>query len=108
MGQGATGDELPPDVLLQLRRTFAREAAERLVRLRAAADFEAVRRDAHSLATSAWIVGELEVSRLARQAEEQMEEGAVADLALLVAALVAALESALRRLGAPTAEGQGS
>jgi hypothetical protein len=57
-----------------LRDVFAAELASRLPRLVAwqagsAAHLEAAVRDAHTLATSAILVGEKEISRLARGAE---------------------------------------
>ncbi|MCU1594704.1 MAG: hypothetical protein JWO12_2096 [Frankiales bacterium] len=57
-----------------LRDVFAGELAKRLPRLVAwndgvADDVEAAVRDAHTLATSAILVGEPEISRLARGAE---------------------------------------
>ena len=66
---------LPADALAGLREAFAGEVAERLPRLRDAvasgdgAALDAALRDAHSLGSSAVIVGEAEVSRTARAAE---------------------------------------
>jgi HPt (histidine-containing phosphotransfer) domain-containing protein len=58
-----------------LREAFATELAERLPRLVAMQDLDAARRDAHTLVSSAWVVGEPEISRLARAVEEHLEDG---------------------------------
>jgi HPt (histidine-containing phosphotransfer) domain-containing protein len=66
---------LPPEALVGLRQAYARELAERLPRLRAAvrsgqeSRLRAATRDAHSLGSSAAVVGEAEASRTARAAE---------------------------------------
>jgi HPt (histidine-containing phosphotransfer) domain-containing protein len=71
---------LPIDALAGLRDAFAAEVAERLPRLRAAlaagdgGDLVTALRDAHSLGSSAVIVGEPEVSRCAREAERLLLE----------------------------------
>jgi HPt (histidine-containing phosphotransfer) domain-containing protein len=73
--------------------TFAREVAERLPRLEAGpdiADLDAVRRDAHTLASSAWVVDEPEIARLARAVEDDLVAGPRAEL-------VACLRSYLTR-----------
>lgn len=58
-----------------LRRAFAGELAERLPRLEALTDRTAARRDAHTLASSATVVGEPEISRLARAVEADLDGG---------------------------------
>lgn len=79
---------LPEEVRLALREAFTREVAARLPHLRVPDDLELVRQDAHSLASSAWVVGEREISVLARAVEEQLERGAEpVDLPGLVSAL---------------------
>jgi len=87
--QAARG-ALPEEVRRGLREAFAREVAARLPHLRRPDDWELVRHDAHSLASSAWVVGERDISVLARAVEEQLESGAEpAELGALVAALEA-------------------
>lgn len=84
--QGARG-ALPDDVTRSLREAFGAEVALRLPQLRAA-DPDAVLHAAHALASSAWVVGEREISVLARSVEDQLLEGGTAsDLPALVAAL---------------------
>lgn len=90
MAEGASRRALADDVQQGLREAFAREVAARLPHLRRPDDWELVRHDAHSLASSAWVVGEREISVLARTVEEQLEQGvAVDDLPALVTALEA-------------------
>jgi HPt (histidine-containing phosphotransfer) domain-containing protein len=75
-------------VAQSLRMAFAGEVSARLPHLRAAADLELARLDAHTLASSATVVGERELGALARLVEEQLAEGTVtADLEALVVAL---------------------
>lgn len=71
---------VPAGALEGLRVAFAREAAERLPHLESLDDLETARRDAHTLASSAWVVGEPEISQLARTVEEQLPDGPVAEL----------------------------
>jgi HPt (histidine-containing phosphotransfer) domain-containing protein len=83
---------LPEEVAQSLRQAFASERDARLPLLRpllgASGDPEAALHAAHALASSAWVVGEHEISRLARSVEEAVEAGsAPADLAALVHAL---------------------
>ena len=65
----ASTRRLPAEALAGLRETFAQELAERLPRLRAAVDsgddaqLQAAVRDAHSLGSSAAVVGLAEASR---------------------------------------------
>jgi HPt (histidine-containing phosphotransfer) domain-containing protein len=78
----AASRRLPPDAVAGLREAFAGEVAQRLPRLREAvtrADAPALQtalRDAHSLGSSAVVVGEPEVSRCAREAERLLLEHA--------------------------------
>lgn len=84
--QGARG-ALPDDVARSLREAFGAEVALRLPHLRGA-DRDAVLHAAHALASSAWVVGEREISVLARSVEDQLLDGGTAsDLPALVAAL---------------------
>jgi len=96
---------LAPEVVASLRAAFAEELADRLPRLRRAAQDAgqsssppdaAVRaaavRDAHTLGSSAFVVGEPDAARLARRAEALLLDGS--DPAELVAAL-GALDDAL-------------
>lgn len=57
-----------------LRAAFADEVRVRLPRLEARTDLEVVRRDAHTLASSAWVVGEPEISHVARAAEDDLTD----------------------------------
>lgn len=73
------------DVQASLRQTFAEEVDARLPRLEALcagdeAVLEDARRDAHSLASSAVIVDEPEIARLAQAVELDPQLGPVADL----------------------------
>ncbi len=78
---------LPEDVARSLREAFAAEIALRLPQLRGG-DPEAALHASHALASSAWVVGERDVSVLARSVEEHLLEGrAPEDLPALVAAL---------------------
>jgi HPt (histidine-containing phosphotransfer) domain-containing protein len=71
----ASARRLPPQALAGLREAFAEEVAERLPRLRAAVTtgddvlLQHAVRDAHSLGSSAAVVGEADASRTARAAE---------------------------------------
>ncbi|HTL24247.1 MAG TPA: Hpt domain-containing protein [Mycobacteriales bacterium] len=86
--QGARG-ALPDDVVRSLREAFQSEVALRLPQLRGT-DADAVLHAAHALASSAWVVGEREISVLARAVEDQLlDTGSASDLPALVAALEA-------------------
>lgn len=80
MGGRTVAAALPPAVLADLRLAFAREVRNRLPHLIAGTDLDTARRDAHTLASSAWIVGELEIARLAREVESAFPEGPVDEL----------------------------
>ena len=76
---------LPPGVREALRTSFAQELGERLPRLEAlsagnAPDADEVRRDAHTIASSAWVVDEPEISELARAVEDDLAGGPLAEL----------------------------
>ena len=90
MGQETARAALPAAAHVALREAFAAEVAERLPRIVALRDGQApdetVRRDVHTLASSAWVVGEPLISRLARDVEDDLLGGPVA-------ALVAALQA---------------
>ncbi|MGB8650949.1 MAG: Hpt domain-containing protein [Mycobacteriales bacterium] len=75
---------LPDAAVASLRAAFAGELTRRLPHLEALTDLETARRDAHTLASSAWVVGEPEISRLAREVEEQLPGGPVAELVALL------------------------
>lgn len=77
---------VPPAALAGLRQAFADEVAERLPHLVALDDLETARRDAHTLASGAWVVGEEEISRVARAVEEQLPAGPVEELVRLLRA----------------------
>jgi HPt (histidine-containing phosphotransfer) domain-containing protein len=83
---------LPEEVAQSLRQAFASERDSRLpaqrLMLGTAGDPEAALHAAHALASSAWVIGEREISTLARSVEEALEAGTEpVDLAALVAAL---------------------
>ena len=82
---------LPEDVQRSLRMAFASEVSVRLPELRPPlSDRSQALHHAHTLASSAWVVGERRISVLARSVEEQLEsDGEPADLAELVVALEA-------------------
>ena len=71
----ASTRRLPAEALAELREAFAEELADRLPRLRTAVDrdddalLQSAVRDAHSLGSSAAVVGLAEASRSARAAE---------------------------------------
>lgn len=77
----AAARRLPAHALASLREAFADELAERLPRLQAVArDWpdglrEQALRDAHSLASSAAMMGEADASRAARAAEALLAAG---------------------------------
>jgi HPt (histidine-containing phosphotransfer) domain-containing protein len=73
------------DAHATLRETFAGEVAARLPRLEALRDgdqsvVEDARRDAHTLGSSAIIVSEPEIARLAHAVELELAAGPVAEL----------------------------
>jgi HPt (histidine-containing phosphotransfer) domain-containing protein len=80
VGGQSVAAAVPPAVLKELRIAFANEVRSRLPRLRALSDLEAARRDAHTLASSAWVVGEPEIARLARAVEAELPAGPVEEL----------------------------
>ena len=80
MGGQTVASAMPPAVLAQLREAFAQEVHNRLPHLEARTDLETARRDAHTIASSAWIVGEPEIARLARAVETELPEGPVDEL----------------------------
>ena len=85
MGQETTRAALPAAAQAAFREAFAAEVAERLPRIAAllesqTTDRETARRDVHTLASSAWVVGEPQISRLARAVEEDLAGGPVAEL----------------------------
>jgi HPt (histidine-containing phosphotransfer) domain-containing protein len=80
MGGQTVAAAMPPAVLADLRRAFANEVHNRLPHLTAHADLETARRDAHTIASSAWIVGEPEIARLAREVEIALPGGPVEEL----------------------------
>jgi HPt (histidine-containing phosphotransfer) domain-containing protein len=76
----ASTRRLPAEALAGLRDAFAQEVAERLPRLRSAVDSDdearlaEALRDAHSLGSSAAVVGASDASRTARAAEALLLE----------------------------------
>ncbi|MCW2613462.1 MAG: hypothetical protein JWN08_456 [Frankiales bacterium] len=81
--RGARGRVLPPQALAGLREAFAAEVADRLPRLQAVrpgASAEVLAqalRDAHSLGSSAVVLGEPAASRTARAVEAALTAGDV-------------------------------
>ncbi len=80
---------LPADAALahDLRVAFRGELRARLPRLEDflaegpdGVDLEAVRRDVHTLGSSAWVVGEPDICRLAREAERDLSVATVTPL----------------------------
>jgi HPt (histidine-containing phosphotransfer) domain-containing protein len=82
---GAEGDRRAA-LSAVLRKAFAGEVAQRLPRLEALTDPEAARRDAHTLGSSAYVVGEPEIARLARAVEADLEHGPRQELVALLRA----------------------
>jgi HPt (histidine-containing phosphotransfer) domain-containing protein len=83
-GDSAALTRLPADLLASLRETFADDVAERLPRLVAAASGQThpqVLRDAHTLVSSAAVVGATEVARAARDLEDLLLSGGVTQAA---------------------------
>lgn len=66
---------LPEAVRQSLRSAFSAEVAERLPRIEAREDLEAIRRDVHTLSSSAWVVGATDIARLARAVEDDIHHG---------------------------------
>jgi len=75
---------VPADLRQLLRESFAEEIAERLPRLEAFAagtgDAQVARRDAHTIGSSAWVVEEPELARLARAVEQDLVGGPLHEL----------------------------
>ncbi len=92
---------LPADVVASLHAAFVGEVAERLPRLSAAAqltstgsaDFADVLRDAHTLGSSAAVVGAVEVSRIARELEALLIDGDLAAVPATAGRLVEQLQA---------------
>jgi HPt (histidine-containing phosphotransfer) domain-containing protein len=85
VGEETGGRSALPDVQVSLRQAFAGEVAARLPRLEAlrdgdAEDHDAAVRDAHTLASSAVIIGEPQIAELARAVEDDPVGGPVDDL----------------------------
>jgi HPt (histidine-containing phosphotransfer) domain-containing protein len=80
VGEDTLSSRLPASAVASLHAAFAAEVRERLPRLASLEDVTVARRDAHTLGSSAHIVGEREISALARAVEEQLPEGPVPEL----------------------------
>ena len=80
-------DALPDEVRQALRAAFRAEVAARLPHLRDPRDLDLARHDAHTLASSAWVVGEHDLSALARAAEEDLSEDSLTALVVALEAL---------------------
>jgi HPt (histidine-containing phosphotransfer) domain-containing protein len=86
VGSEAVRAAAPPSAGDLLRQAFASELVVRVPRLArldataSVAELDLARRDAHTLASSAWVVGEAEISRLARAVEEQLLNGPLSEL----------------------------
>jgi HPt (histidine-containing phosphotransfer) domain-containing protein len=90
VGHDSVPSRLPAGALDGLRQAFATEVRERLPRLMSLDDLEVARRDVHTLASSAWVVGEGEIATLARAVEDQLPTGPLPEL-------IAALQAHLAR-----------
>ena len=64
-----SGASASADLQSVLRGAFAQEVAERLPRLVDGSDLDAVRRDAHTLVSSAAVIGEPDIAQAAREVE---------------------------------------
>ena len=84
MGGETVAAAVPPAVLADLRVAFGHEVDARLPSLLDLSDLEVSRRDAHTIASSAWVVGEPEIARLARAVESALPDGPVAELVALL------------------------
>lgn len=89
MGEGTVAAGIEPALLADLRLAFRAEVTRRLPHLRSVQDLERARRDAHTLASSAWVIGEPEIARLARSVESQLPGGPVAELVTALEGYVA-------------------
>ncbi len=90
MVHDAVPSRLPPGTLDGLRQAFSGEVRERLPRLVSLDDPLVAVRDAHTLGSSAWVVGEADISALARAVERDLADGPRAEL-------IAALQDYLAR-----------
>lgn len=98
-GESAALNRLPASAVASLRAAFADELATRLPRMKEAAagrlellDLRDLLRDAHSLGSSAAVVGEAEASRAARELEVLLADEELAGVADAAAKVVSALE----------------
>jgi HPt (histidine-containing phosphotransfer) domain-containing protein len=91
VGGSTVAGGVPPAVLVELHRAFVQEVCTRLPHFASPDDVETARRDAHTLASSAWVVGEPDIARLAREVENTFPGGPVDEL---VAALRRVAEAA--------------
>lgn len=89
MGGESVAAAVPPAVLANLREAFGREVEVRIPALEARTDLETARRDAHTLASGAWVVGEPDIARLARAVENELPDGPVEELLVLLRGYVA-------------------
>jgi hypothetical protein len=80
VGHDTVPSRLPVGVLEGLRRAFAEEVRTRLPRLESLEDLVVACRDAHTLGSSAWVVGENEIGRLARAVEADLQAGPRSEL----------------------------
>jgi HPt (histidine-containing phosphotransfer) domain-containing protein len=90
VGHDTVPSRLPPGALDGLRLAFAGEVRDRLPRLVSLADPVAATRDAHTLGSSAWVVGEGDIATLARAVEQDLTTGPLPEL-------IAALQDYLAR-----------
>jgi HPt (histidine-containing phosphotransfer) domain-containing protein len=89
VGGESVAAAVPPAVLANLREAFGREVEVRIPALEARTDLETARRDAHTLASGAWVVGEPDIARLARAVENELPDGPVEELLVLLRGYVA-------------------
>jgi HPt (histidine-containing phosphotransfer) domain-containing protein len=90
VGQETARAAVLMEAQVALRALFVAEVAERLPHLvqllepENTVDRETAHRDAHTLASGAWVVGEPEIARLAREVEQDLDEGPVTELVALL------------------------
>ena len=89
MGEGTVAAGIEPALLADLRVAFAAEVDRRLPHLRDVQDLEEARRDAHTIASGAWVIGEPMIARLARTVESELPDGPVAELVTALEGYVA-------------------
>ncbi len=88
VGERTVAAGIAPALLADLRSAFGREVDARLPHLRAVTDLEVAQRDAHTIASSAWVIGEPVIARLAREVESGLPDGPLPELVAALEAFV--------------------